>query len=245
VVKDNRERTIAIIPAFNEEAALPGVLAELRAVVPDIDVVVVSDGSRDRTAAVARDAGVHVVELAYNLGIGGALQTGFRFAARHGYGRAIQVDADGQHDPGQIRYLIEALDAGAGMVIGSRFAGPAGSYEVGRARGRAMGAIRLGVRLLSGHRFTDTSSGFRAFSPDVVAFFADTYPAEYMDSVEALLIALRAGFSVVEVPVTMRPRQAGSPSHRNLRLAYHFVRLGVVMVSGVSRRPGAVPEVAP
>ena len=245
MVKDNRGRTIAIIPAFNEEAALPGVLAELRAVVPDQDVVVVSDGSRDRTAAVAREAGVHVVELAYNLGIGGALQTGFRFATRRGYGRAVQVDADGQHDPSQIRHLMNALDAGAGMAIGSRFAGDGAAYQVGRARGRAMGAIRLGVRLLSGHRFTDTSSGFRAFSPEVVAFFAETYPAEYMDSVEALLIALRAGFSVVEVPVTMRPRQAGSPSHRNVRLAYHFVRLGVVMVSGVSRRPGAVPEVAP
>ncbi len=226
-------RTIAIIPAYNEETVLPAVLTELRQAAPDIDVVVVSDGSRDGTAAVARAAGVHVVELPYNLGIGGALQTGFRFAARGGWERGVQVDADGQHDPREIRQLLTALDEGADLVIGSRFAA---GYRVGRTRGRAMGMIRLGVRLLSGRRFTDTSSGFRGFSQELMAFFADTYPSEYMDSVEALLLALRGGFGVVEVPVAMRERQGGEASNRNLRLVYHFVRLGVVMLSDVSRR---------
>jgi glycosyltransferase involved in cell wall biosynthesis len=238
-------RTIAIIPAFNEEEALPAVLLELRQAVPDLDVVVISDGSRDRTASVARAAGVNVVELPYNLGIGGALQTGFRFAQRGGWARAVQVDADGQHDPGQIGALLDALDAGADLVIGTRFASRQGGYRIGRARGRAMGAMRIAVRMLSGRRFTDTSSGFRAFDADVIAFFADTYPSEYMDSVEALLLALREGFAVVEVPVTMRERQAGRASNRNLRLVYHFIRLAVVMVSGASRRRvparGAVP----
>jgi len=238
-------RTIAVIPAFNEEAALPGVLAELREAVPDIDVVVISDGSRDHTAEVARAAGVKVVELPYNLGIGGALQTGFRFAQRGGWTRAVQVDADGQHDPGQIVRLLAALDEGADLVIGTRFAETASGYQVGRTRGRAMGAMRIAVRMLSGRRFTDTSSGFRAFSADVIAFFAETYPAEYMDSVEALLLALRQGFAVVEVPVTMRERQAGKASNRNLRLAYHFIRLAVVMVSGASRRRGPVREAVP
>ena len=229
-------RTIAIIPAYNEEAALPGVLAELHGALPDVDVVVVSDGSRDRTAEVARAAGVDVLELPYNLGIGGALQTGFRFARRGGWRRAVQVDADGQHDPGQVLRLLGALDAGADLVIGTRFATSEGTYPVGRARGRAMGAMRVGVRALSGRRFTDTSSGFRAFSGPMIDFFSETYPSEYMDSVEALLLALREGFTVVEVPVTMRERQAGRPSHRNLRLAYHFVRLAIVMVSGATRR---------
>jgi len=238
-------RTIAIIPAFNEEEALPGVLAELRQAVPDIDVVVISDGSRDRTAEVARAAGVNVVELPYNLGIGGALQTGFRFALRGGWARAVQVDADGQHDPGQIARLLEALDAGADLVIGTRFAAQRGAYRVGRTRERAMGAMRVAVRMLSGRRFTDTSSGFRAFDADVIAFFADTYPSEYMDSVEALLLALREGFSVVETPVTMRERQAGRASNRNLRLVYHFIRLAVVMVSGAGRHRAPVREAVP
>jgi glycosyltransferase involved in cell wall biosynthesis len=238
-------RTIAVIPAFNEEEALPGVLAELREAVPDLDVVVISDGSHDRTADVARAAGVNVVELPYNLGIGGALQTGFRFAQRGGWNRAVQVDADGQHDPGQIVRLLGALDEGADLVIGTRFAANDSGYQVGRTRGRAMGAMRIAVRMLSGRRFTDTSSGFRAFSADVIAFFAETYPSEYMDSVEALLLALRQGFAVVEVPVTMRERQAGRASNRNLRLAYHFIRLAVVMVSGASRRRGPVREAVP
>ncbi len=238
-------RTIAVIPAYNEEEALPGVLAELRATLPDLDVVVVSDGSRDRTADVARAAGVNVVELPYNLGIGGALQTGFRFARRGGWRRAVQIDADGQHDPSQVARLLAGLDGGADLVIGSRFADGDGGYRVGRTRGRAMGAMRLAVRMLSGRRFTDTSSGFRAFNAPMIEFFSETYPSEYMDSVEALLLALRGGFSVVEVPVTMRERQAGQPSHRNMRLIYHFVRLAIVMVSGASRRRLPVREAMP
>ena len=238
-------RTIAIMPAYNEEEALPGVLAELRSMVPGVDVVVVSDGSRDRTAEVAREAGVNVVELPYNLGIGGALQTGFRFARRGGWRRAVQVDADGQHDPGQVLRLLGALDEGADLVIGTRFATGDGGYRVGRTRGRAMGAMRVAVRMLSGRRFTDTSSGFRAFSAPMIDYFAETYPSEYMDSVEALLLALREGFAVVEVPVTMRERQAGQASNRNLRLAYHFVRLAIVMVSGASRRRMPVREAVP
>jgi glycosyltransferase involved in cell wall biosynthesis len=240
-----RGHAIAIIPAFNEEDALPGVLGELAAVVPDLDIVVVSDGSRDGTVEVARAAGVHVIELPYNLGIGGALQTGFRFARGGGWQRAVQIDADGQHDATQIPSLLAALDGGADLVIGTRFADPVGAYRVGRTRGGAMGAMRVGVRLLSGRRFTDTSSGFRAFSADLIAYFAETYPSEYMDSVEALLLALREGFAVVEVPVTMRERQAGRASHRNVRLAYHFVRLSVVMLSGASRRRVPVREAVP
>ena len=238
-------RTIAVIPAYNEEEALPGVLAELRATLPDLDVVVVSDGSRDRTPEVARAAGVNVVELPYNLGIGGALQTGFRFARRGGWRRAVQIDADGQHDPSQVARLLAGLDDGADLEIGSRFADGDGGYRVGRTRGGAMGAMRVAVRMLSGRRFTDTSSGFRAFSAPMIDFFSETYPSEYMDSVEALLLALRGGFSVVEVAVTMRERQAGQPSHRNMRLIYHFVRLAIVMVSGASRRRLPVREAVP
>ena len=234
-VPDPMPRTVAVIPAYNEEAALPAVLAELAANAPELDVVVVSDGSRDATAAVARRAGVSVVELPYNLGIGGALQTGFRFAARAGYERAVQFDADGQHDPAEIGALLRALDGGADLVVGSRFGTAETSYRVGRTRNGAMGLIRVGVRLLSGRRFTDTSSGFRAFSRPLIEYFADTYPPEYMDSVEALLLALRAGFVVVEVPVRMRERQAGKASNRSVRLVYHFIRLAVVMVSSATR----------
>jgi glycosyltransferase involved in cell wall biosynthesis len=223
--------TLAVIPAYNEEEALPAVVAELRTALPWLDVLVVSDGSTDATADVARAAGVRIIELPYNLGIGGALQTGFRYAAKAGYQRVIQFDADGQHDPSQVGVLLDAIDGGADLVIGSRFGGD-GAYEVGRTRRGAMALMRLGIQLLTGVRFSDTSSGFRAFSGRMTASFAERYPTEYLDSVEALLQAVRGGFRVLEVPVTMRTRLAGEASNRNLRLAYHFVRLGVVMLSG-------------
>lgn len=230
-------RTLVILPAFNEEEALSGVLKELAVTCPQLDVLVVDDGSTDRTAEVARAEGVPVAVLPFNLGVGGALQTGFRYAVGHGYGRAVQFDADGQHDPSQVPALLAALDEGADLVIGSGEAAaePGSEYDVGRLRGGAMGVLRLAVRLLSGRSFSDTSSGFRAFSAPLLDFYAAEYPNEYLgDTVEALLLACQAGFRVVEVPVSMRVRAGGTPSTQNLKLIYHYLR---ALLSLVSRTP--------
>jgi len=236
VTSSRPPRTLVIIPAFNEESSLSGVLAGLRLRCPDFDLLVVDDGSTDDTAAVAREASVAVATLPYNLGIGGALRTGFRYAVQHGYDRGIQFDADGQHDAGEIPVLLKALDEGAYMVVGSRFADSNSEYTVGRVRGGAMRVLRLGVRLLLGRSFTDTSSGFRAFSRRALEYFSRTYPVDYMDSVEALLLACYAGLKVTEVPTRMHSRSAGVASTRSVRLAYHFVRLAVVMLASASRR---------
>ncbi len=224
-------RTLAILPALNEAASLPGVLTELRRCWPQIDVLVVDDGSTDDTADIARRFGARVAALPFNLGIGGALQTGFRYAVQHGYERAFQFDADGQHDPTQVGVLLDALDAGADLVIGSRFAQPGGDYEVSMVRGGAMRLLRASVRILTGRRFTDASSGFRAFSARMLAFYARNYPTDYMESAEALMLACQLGFSVVEVPVKMRGRVGGSPSNRHLKLVYHYLRAMVAMFS--------------
>lgn len=229
-------RTIVVIPAFNEEESLPAVLHQLRDVVPELDIVVVDDGSADGTAEVVRRAGVPCVPLPFNLGIGGALRAGYRFAADNGYERAVQFDADGQHRADQIALLLAALDDGAHMACGSRFA--AGGYEVGRGRGLAMALLRVGVRLLTGRRFSDTSSGFRAVQQPLLDVFATEYPVEYMDSVETLVNACRAGYDVVEVPTLMRERAGGVPSQRPFHLAYHYARLLVALL-GSPRR--AVP----
>jgi len=234
-------RTLVIIPAWNEQEALPGTLAELAAARPDLDVLVISDGSTDRTAAVARAAGVTVVELAFNLGIGGALQTGFRYAVRHDYARAVQFDADGQHDPAEIAALLDALDGGADgspvdMVIGSRFGEGTVEYRVGPVRQGAMRVLRFSINAMTHQKFSDTSSGFRAFDRAVLELFAATYPVEFMDSTESLLQACRAGLSVVETPTRIRKRSAGTPSTRNFRLVYHYLRLLVTILSQVSRR---------
>lgn len=228
-----------IIPAYNEEEALGPVLDELAKtqaqglVDRPLDVVVVDDGSADRTAEVARQHGVSVLTLPYNLGIGGALRTGFRYAHRQGYAQAIQFDGDGQHRRDQIQLLLDGLDSGADLVIGSRFRSADGTYDVSAVRGGAMGILRLLVRSLTGRAFTDTSSGFRGFSADMLEYFARQYPAEYMESVEALLMAARNGFVVEEVPVQMSEREGGVPSNRSFRLVYHFGRL--LLVATVSQ----------
>lgn len=230
-------RTIVVVPAFNEEEALPGVLAQLATITPHLSVVVIDDGSVDDTPVVARAAGVPCVRLPFNLGIGGALRAGYRYAVENGYERAVQFDADGQHRADQIFKLLEALDEGADMAIGNRFAD--GDYTVGWGRGLAMGSLRLGVRVMCGKRFTDTSSGFRAISQPLLEVFARDYPVEYMDSVETLVEACRAGYDVVEVPARMQERAGGVPSQRRLRLVYHYARL-IVSLVGSSRR--ALPE---
>lgn len=232
-------RMLIIIPAYNEEQALPHVLAEL-AGLSDADVLVIDDGSVDRTSEVARAGGAFVATLPFNLGIGGALRTGFRYAARRGYTWAVQFDADGQHLAPEVDVLRRALADGADVVIGTRFAGDDQSYAVSKVRGGGMRMLRILILLLSGDRLSDTSSGFRGFSRRAIELFAGSYPAEYMDSVEALLLALQSGLRVQEVPVKMRERQAGVASNRSWRLAYHYVRVVVVLASSfrLSRNSG-------
>ena len=229
-------RTLVIIPAWNEDEALPGTLAELERVRPDLDVLVVSDGSSDHTADVARAAGVAVVELPFNLGIGGALQTGFRYAVRHRYERAVQFDADGQHDPAEIAALLAGLDDGSDMVVGSRFGEGTVEYRVGPVRRGAMRLLRFSINAMTHHDFSDTSSGFRAFGAAVIELFAATYPVEFMDSTESLLQACRAGLTVTETPTRIRERRAGTPSTRKFRLVYHYLRLLVTILSQVAPR---------
>jgi glycosyltransferase involved in cell wall biosynthesis len=230
-------RTLVIIPALNEEESLPGVLATLLATSPELDMLVVDDGSTDATARVAAEHGAKVARLPFNVGIGGALRTGFRYAVRQGYQRAVQFDGDGQHDAAELDTILLELDRGADLVIGSRFARTERTYVTGAVRGGAMGLLRIVLSLLVGRRFTDTSSGFRAFSRPMLEFFARTYPVEYMsDTVEALLLACYAGYTVVETPVTMHKRSAGVASQRGVRLLYHYVRLLLVLASMASPR---------
>lgn len=224
------DRIVVIMPAFNETEALPSTLSGLLASHLPLDVVVIDDGSTDDTAAIATANGAVCLQLPFNLGIGGALRTGFRYAVELGYQRGIQFDADGQHDASQIEALLAPLTEGADMVVGSRFAG-AGDYRVGRSRGFAMNILRWAIRRLAGQRFTDTSSGFRSFGPEVLALFAAEYPIEYMDSVEALVMACRAGFDVREVPTVMHERTGGVASNRSFRLAYHYVRVLVSLAN--------------
>lgn len=234
-------RTLVIIPALNEEAAIGSVIDGLSIAQPECDVLVIDDGSTDRTAATAAEHGARVVSLPFNMGVGTALRTGFRYAQRHGYDRVVQTDADGQHPPAGIEELLAALDAGADIAIGSRFAARDGHYSVERSRGLAMSLLRVMLRVILGRWVTDSTSGFRAFDRPVIEQFARTYPREFLsDTVEALIMASYHGFRIDEVAVTMRHRVAGEPSHRNVRLAFHYIRVLVVMVLTVSLRGARV-----
>lgn len=223
--------TLVIVPAYNEREALPAVLAELRAAVPEADVLVVSDGSTDGTAAVAREAGVLVLELPLNLGVGGAMRAGFRFAVRHGYQAAVQVDGDGQHDPTDIATVLAAL-AEADVVIGARFAGR-GDYVARGPRRWAMTMLARTLSRVAGTRLTDTTSGFRAANRRAIELFAANYPAEYLgDTVESLVIACRAGLQVRQVPVVMRVRAGGAPSQSPWRAALFLAR--ALLATGIA-----------
>jgi len=231
-----------ILPAWNEEEALPGVLDELHAAIPEADFLVVSDGSTDSTARVARRGSTMVLDLPVNLGVGGAMRAGFRFAAREGYDVAVQVDADGQHDPADVGRLVDALGSEqADVVIGARFAGR-GTYEVRGPRRWTMAVLSFALSRIAGTRLTDTTSGFRASNRRAIELFAAEYPAEYLgDTVESLVIACRAGLRVRQVGVEMRQRAGGTPSHSPVKAAVFLGRALLALLIALSRpmRKGA------
>lgn len=231
-----RADTLVILPAWNEEEALPGVLDELGTRTPDLAVLVVSDGSTDGTATVARERGVPVLELPFNLGVGGAMRAGFRYARRMGFDHAVQLDADGQHDPGEIAALFATMvSTGADLVIGARFAG-AGTYDVRGPRRWAMRFLSVVISRIAGTRLTDTTSGFKLVGPRALALYAEDYPAEYLgDTVEALVLGARNGLTIRQVGVKMRPRAGGTPSHNPLKAAVFLGRAVVALVVALSR----------
>ncbi|GAA1692416.1 glycosyltransferase family 2 protein [Microcella alkalica] len=216
-------RVLVIIPAYNESESVADVIAEVAREVPTASCLVIDDGSRDDTAAVARRAGAGVLHLPINLGVGGAMRAGYRFAAENGFDVAIQIDADGQHDPGHVTDLLEVL-ADADIVIGARFAG-IGDYEVRGPRKWAMRFLSSTLSHATRTRLTDTTSGFKACGPRAIALFAREMPAEYLgDTIEALVIAAKNGLTVRQVPVAMRERSAGVPSHNPVKSAVYLLR---------------------
>lgn len=230
-------RFLAVVPAWNEGGTVGGTVEEIRATLPHATVLVVDDGSTDGTAGEAREAGALVVSLPFNLGVGGAMRTGFRYAVEHGFDTVVQIDADGQHDPREVPGLLDDL-AEADLVIGARFAGR-GDYEAEFLRRLAMRLLARAVSTLTGTRLTDTTSGFRASGPRAVALFAHDYPAEYLgDTVESTIIASRAGLTICQRPVKMRARRGGTPSQSPLRLVLFLARaLLVVFLAGFRSRP--------
>jgi glycosyltransferase involved in cell wall biosynthesis len=232
-------RRLAIVPALNEEKTVARVVAGLRSADPSIVVLVVDDGSTDGTAAAAEAAGALVLQLPFNLGIGAAVQTGYRYAIEHDFDYAVRIDADGQHDASEVERVLEPVVAGvADIAVGSRFAGVDG-YRSSRPR-------RLGIRILAwtvsrlvGQRITDATSGFQAVNRAGIALFARDYPYDYPE-VEATVMGCRHRLRVVEVGVSMREREHGRSSITTVRSAYYMIKVLLALGVGVFRRD-AVP----
>lgn len=231
-------RTLVIIPAYNEEATIAAVIRQIREAAPDCDIAVVDDGSLDRTVECVRACpGVVMLALPFNLGIGGAMQTGYRYALRHDYDVAVQCDADGQHPPEEIDRLVARItDGSADVVIGSRYVADS-DYTPSLSRRIGKSLLSRWINLFIGGGITDTTSGFRAMNRAAVAVVARIYPEDYPEP-EALVILHKHGLRAIEVPVRMRPRQGGETSIRPHGAVYYMIKVGLAVVIDLFRYYG-------
>jgi hypothetical protein len=234
-------RVVAVVPAFEEEAAIAAVVAEITAFDPLIDVVVVDDGSSDGTGAAAAAAGATVVRLPFNLGIGAAVQTGFRWALERDYDLAVRLDGDGQHDPAELPKLLAPIERDeADVVTGSRFREEEDGYRPPLGRRVGITWFARIVSLLSGQRVTDTTSGFQALNRAGIELFARDYPSDYPE-VEATVLVLKHRLRLAEVPVRMREREHGSSSITFVRSVYYAIKVTLALFIAMGRRY-AVPS---
>lgn len=242
-LKIELSEVLVIIPAFNEEGSLSFVLEELTTMFPDINVLVVDDGSTDGTCQIPSTFFIPVLKLPFNLGVGGAMRAGFRFAIKRGYRAVIQLDADGQHLPRYIPQLLDGLSS-ADLVIGARFSG-VGEYSMKGPRKWASVILAKTLSQICKTRLTDVTSGFKAVGPKSLKLFSQDYPVEYLgDTVEALVIANKNKCTIAQIPVEMRERFAGVPSQDGIKAAIYLVRALFAVALGLIRPLNSDREMA-
>lgn len=234
-MSDRAVRVLVLVPAWNEAENVGVTVREILSASENYDVVVIDDGSSDDTASIAKAAGAIVLPLPINLGVGGAMKTGFTYAQRNGYTRAIQVDADGQHNPEDIAKVLAGLEK-ADISIGARFA-EVGDYSAKGPRRWAMVFLASVLSKVARTRLTDVTSGFRAANTAAINQYVKYYPPEYLgDTIDSLVAGLHAGLTVTQVPVAMRPRMAGRPSQGPVGSTIYLVRsvfaLGLSLARG-------------
>ncbi|MEA2332383.1 MAG: hypothetical protein QOH58_2521 [Thermoleophilaceae bacterium] len=234
-------RYLAVIPAYNESQTLRGVIQSIRNDAPKFDVLVIDDGSTDRSAQIAVRAGVPVLRHPFNLGIGGAVQSGFQYARENGYDYMVQIDGDGQHRPDQLPVLMAAMqeDPSVDMVCGSRFLTDNG-YPAPISRRTGIHLFAVLLSRIVGQRVSDPTSGFRLYNRRAINLFARDYPHDYPE-VEAVLMVHWHRLSMREVPVQMLQRGGGVSSIRSGKSAYYMIKVLLAIFIGLARaRP--VPE---
>ncbi|MFA6736641.1 MAG: glycosyltransferase family 2 protein [Saccharofermentanales bacterium] len=230
-----KSKVLLIIPAYNEAVNLPPLIDAIAGVCKSCVPLVINDRSTDDTVEVCRKLGCKIINLPVNLGIGGAVQTGLKYAQAKGYDFAIQVDGDGQHDPVYIPQMLEVLRDGANVCIGSRFLEFEGFQSTGIRRAGIKFYSGL-LKILTGRRFTDPTSGFRAFDRKAIEHFCEDYPRDYPEP-EAIVMLHRAGLEVVEIPVIMKSRGHGRSSINFTRSVYYFTKVTIsILISRIARR---------
>jgi hypothetical protein len=237
VAKKNSE-VVVIVPAYNEEEVIAKVIEELKTLDPSPDVLVINDGSTDQTGPVAKQTqNALVIDLPDNLGIGGAVQTGFKYASRSGYACAVQFDGDGQHIAAEIPKLLQALnEQNANLAIGSRFLGKNNGYQSTFARRIGIKVFRTVNSLLIRQTITDNTSGFRAYDKKAIDFLARHYPIDYPEP-EAVILLGKNGFTMTEVPTEMRERQTGGSSIAGLYSIYYMIKVLLAITMTALRKP--------
>jgi glycosyltransferase involved in cell wall biosynthesis len=239
VVHDNSSY-LAVVPAYNESETIAAVVRALRAHAPLFDTLVIDDGSSDETASLAAHAGATVVRLPFNVGIGGAVQTGFVYAREHGYEFLAQVDGDGQHDSLELARLCETMQVETvDMVCGSRFLGEERHYRAPLGRRTGIHIFAFVLSRLIGMPVSDPTSGFRLYNRRAIELFAREYPHDYPE-VEAVLILHRHRLRMREVPVRMHVRGGGTSSIGARRAVYYMVKVLLALLVGMGRRRPAV-----
>lgn len=221
-------RVLIIIPAYNEERSIKKVIEEVKNLNSNLDILVINDGSCDNTGKIARSCGVKVIDLPFNLGIGGAVQTGFIYAKNENYDIAVQLDGDGQHDPKFIKDLLALIENNeVDVVIGSRFNGIV-NYNTPVLRKIGMKFFSKFIKVLTGLDIKDTTSGFRAVNRKVIEYFADKYPLDYPE-VDVIVRLHKKGFKIKEIPVYMKAREYGRSSITPLRAVYYMVKVSFAL----------------
>ncbi len=220
-----KKNVLVIIPAYNEEGSIEKVIEEVRNHLPQVDILVVNDGSTDLTSERAKEKGAVVLELPFNLGIGGAMQAGYKYANEKGYDIAIQVDGDGQHDPKEIPKLLRTLEEKQwDMAIGSRFIADSAEYKESTMRRVGISVLSKVISVILRQKITDPTSGFRAANRKAIKLFASDYPQDYPEP-EALVLLSRCGLKMGEVPVSMNQRYSGESSITKIRSVYYMVKV--------------------
>ena len=236
-MNDSAGRLLAVVPAYNEAGAIAAVVMSLRQQAPEFDVLVVDDGSTDDTAAHATAAGAAVVRLPFNLGIGGAVQSGFVYAREHDYDYMAQVDGDGQHDPGELVKLVARMHAGPAVdvVCGSRFVSEDYVYPAPISRRTGIHLFAFALTRILRQRISDPTSGFRLYNRRAIALFARDYPHDYPE-VEAILMVHASRLTLTEVPVRMHVRETGRSSITKPRSFYYMLKVSLALLAGLMRR---------